>query len=133
LLRTLVRPHPTSSKAIGLLALTGLAAFSLTACGSSNGGSASSQSTTQQDCTAIANVLSDGPDPGADPVGYAEAQVLPLEQLKVAEPSLRQAVDALDSAYRKFSANDGADSARYAVKVSVAEKALNKICPNAAP
>ena len=48
-------------------------------------------SKTQQDCITVSDVLSDGPDPDADPVGYAQAQVLPLEELSISEPALRAA------------------------------------------
>src|SRR5580704_7962900 len=57
-------------------------------------------------CTAVADVLSDGPTLTADPVGYAEAQVLPLRQLKLSDPTLRRAVQQLDSAYAAFSASN---------------------------
>lgn len=81
----------------------------------------------------MADVLSDGPDPGADPVGYAEAQVLPLRQLKIAEPALREAVQKLGSAYEAFASSTGHASAADALKVSAAERVLNAICPGAAP
>jgi hypothetical protein len=118
---------------LGLLATTGLAAFALTSCGGNSSANASATAATQRACTNVTNVLANGPDPDADSVGYAEAQVLPLSQLSISNASLHKAIDQLDTAYREFSSNDGADSATYAVKVSAAEKALNKICPNAAP
>jgi len=118
---------------LGLLATTGLAAFALTGCGGNSPANASATSATQRACTNVTNVLANGPDPDADSVGYAEAQVLPLSQLSISKGSLHKAVARLDMAYREFSSNNGADSATYAVRVSAAEKALNKICPNAAP
>jgi hypothetical protein len=118
---------------LGLLATTGLAAFALTGCGGNSSANASATAATQHACTNVTNVLANGPDPDADSVGYAEAQVLPLSKLSISNSSLHKAIDRLDTAYREFSSNDGADSATYAVKVSAAEKALNKICPNAAP
>ena len=68
-----------------------------------------------------------------DAVGYAEAQVLPLRHLKLAEATLADAVDRLDSAYKSFSSTDGAKGTPEAVKMSAAEKAVNAICPDAAP
>jgi hypothetical protein len=107
-----------------------VAVIVLTGCGSAS--ASASATKTQQSCTAISAVLSDGPDPDADPVGYAQAQILPLEQLKVTEPALRQAVQNLVSAYKTFSSSSPATAAGDAVKVSEAEKALNAICPGAA-
>ena len=78
-------------------------------------------------------MLADGPDPDADPVGYAEAQVLPLRKLKLADGTLAHAVRQLDAAYKSFSSTDGARGTAAATEVSAAEKAVNAICPNAAP
>ena len=104
-----------------------LSATAVSACGSSSsaGGPA-----LQKGCTAVADVLSDGPDPGADPVGYAEAQVLPLRQLKLSSSKLRDAVDKLAYAYQAYASNGGRS---LAAKVSSEEKVLNAICPGAAP
>jgi hypothetical protein len=93
------------------------------------GSSAPSSKAIEQGCTNVADVLSDGPDSGADPVGYAQAQVLPLEQLQISETKLRQAVQNLDSAYRTFSSSGGKQGAS---QVSATESALNAICPGAA-
>ena len=82
-------------------------------------------------CTAVADVLADGPTLTADPVGYAEAQVLPLRQLKLSDPTLRRAVQQLDSAYTAFSAGNGSHKAKAAMKT--AEARVNAICPTAAP
>ncbi len=35
----------------------------------------------KQTCKQVEAVLSDGPDPEADPVGYAQAQILPLREI----------------------------------------------------
>jgi hypothetical protein len=120
-------------RTLGLLASTGLIAFTFSACGNSSSASSSSLSAKQQDCTAVSDVLADGPDPDADPAGYAEAQVLPLKQLKLADATLSQVVSRLDAAYTAFSATDGAKGTAAAIKVSAGERALNAICPNAAP
>lgn len=103
-------------------------------------GSASSQSSSislgtavQQDCTAVSDVLSDGPDDGADPVGYAEAQVLPLRQLTIGDATLHRAVLSLATAYEEFSTSTGPTRAAAALVVAKAENEVNKICPQAAP
>ena len=59
----------------------------------------------------------------SDPVGYAEAQVLPLHQLKLADGTLSHAVRQLDAAYKSFSSTNGAGGKPAAGKVSAAEKA----------
>lgn len=110
-----------------MLASSVLAATAVAACGSSSSAGASAQ---KQGCTAVANVLSDGPDPGDDPVGYAEAQVLPLHQLKLSDTKLRDVVDKLASAYQAYATNGGRSLAS---KVSSEENVLNAICPGAAP
>ena len=78
-------------------------ALTLTACGSASSQTSSTVSlgsAVQQACTSVADVLADGPDPGADPVGYAQAQVLPLRQLTISDATLHRAVLTLASAYR---------------------------------
>jgi len=105
----------------------------LSACGSTATPSASALGTPrEQACTAIADVLSDGPDAAADPVGYAEAQPLPLRRLRLDEPRLRAPVEALASAFQAYSATGGATVANKA-RVSKAEGDINAICPGAAP
>src|SRR5580658_9784510 len=37
-------------------------------------------------CRQVSAVLADGPDPDSDPVGYAEAQILPLRQVHTSDP-----------------------------------------------
>jgi hypothetical protein len=75
-------------------------------------------------------VLSDGPEPEADPVGYAQAQVLPLRQIDTPDQKLHEAIDRLASAYETFSANNGASSTKTAV--SAASKSVEGICPGVA-
>jgi len=120
-----------------VLALAALVALAVTACGSSSAPPSSRSSSAallgtpkQQYCVAVGDVLSDGPDPGADPVGYAQAQILPLRQLKIADAPLRRAVQALASAYQAFSSGNG-DSVS-TKQVSAAEKAVNALCPGVA-
>jgi hypothetical protein len=81
-------------------------------------------------CQEVAAVLSDGPDPGADPVGYAEAQIIQLRKLKLPDAKLEKAVRHLASAYQAYVEADGkSKGARAAVRK--AAKAVNTICPAA--
>jgi hypothetical protein len=110
-------------------------ALTVAACGSASSQSSSTVSlgtAIQQDCTSVADVLSDGPDPGADPVGYAQAQVLPLRQLTISDATLRSAVQSLASAYQQYSSSSGSTRAANAALVTKAENEVNKICPQAA-
>jgi len=120
-----------SAVLVGAVVLAG--AGLLSACGSSTTPSMALLGTPkEQACTAIADVLSDGPDPAADPVGYAEAQPLPLRRLRIADPRLRARVEALASAYQAYSATGGARAANKA-RVLKAEAEINAVCPGAAP
>lgn len=110
-----------------MLASGVLAATAVAACGSSASAGGAAQA---QGCTAVAAVLSNGPDPDVDPVGYAEAQVLPLHQLKLSGTILQDVVNKLGSAYKAYASNGGRP---LAAGVASEEKALNAICPGAAP
>ena len=111
-------------------------ALAVAACGSASSQTSSTTApgtAVQQDCTTISDVLSDGPDPGADPVGYAQAQVLPLRQLTISDATLHSAVLSLATAFEKFSTSTGPARAAAALVVAKAEDEVNKICPQAAP
>jgi hypothetical protein len=101
-------------------------ALAVSACGAS----ASATVSIDRPCNQVAAVLSDGPDPGADPVGYAAAQVLPLRQLKLPNGSVQKAAWALASAYRLFATTNGSAHAKRLV--AVASHALDVLCPGAA-
>jgi hypothetical protein len=103
----------------------------LLACGCGSSSASSATSATRNTCQLVSAVLSDGPDPGADPVGYAEAQILPLRQISSANPALRAAIGRLADAYQQFFASDGKSSAAKEA-VAVASSKLNSICPGAA-
>jgi hypothetical protein len=75
-------------------------------------------------------VLSDGPDPDADPVGYAEAQFGPLRQIHTQDTALRDAIGQLAAAYQEFFSTNGTNTAKEAV--AVASSKINSICPGAA-
>jgi hypothetical protein len=114
-----------------LIALA-LAVLLVSACGSavSAAASASSPAATENACRQVSAVLSDGPDPGADPVGYAEAQIIPLRQISTSGQALRAAIGQLADAYQEFFASNGASGAKEAV--AVAARKLDSICPGAA-
>ena len=109
-----------------------LLALAVSGCGSNSHSAALLGSKVQQDCTTVSDVLADGPDPDADKVGYAQAQVLPLEQLRVSEPDLQVAVKNLAAAYKAYSSSTGTAQDQAAVRISKAETAVNAICPGAA-
>ena len=74
--------------------------------------------------------LADGPDPGADAVGYAGAQIGPLHQIHTSDTSLQTAVDKLQAAYQQFYSSNGTGDAKQAV--SRASHSVNTFCPGAA-
>jgi hypothetical protein len=80
-------------------------------------------------CQQVSAVLSDGPDPGADPVGYAEAQILPLRQIQTSDRSLSAALVGLADAFQELYASGGSRSATRIVKT--ADSKLDAICPGA--
>jgi hypothetical protein len=120
-------------RGFALAALLGLPLWA-TACGSSSSGAAKSPGARPPSgvavaCQRVADVLSDGPDPGADPVGYALAQVLPLRQIKTSDAALKAAIDELAAAYESVYKTNAA--AGTAAAVTKADTAVDKICPGA--
>jgi hypothetical protein len=81
-------------------------------------------------CAHAGAALSDGPDPDADPVGYAEAQIKPLRAITTSDHALRTALSDLATAYAKVFDADGKNAAA-AKAVVAASKKLNAICPGA--
>jgi hypothetical protein len=116
------------------LAVAALAAAGLTACSSAASTSQATASnaadTVSATCQLVSAVLSDGPDPDADPVGYAEAQVSSLRGISAHDTALRDAIGGLADAYEGFFTSNGSKSAKQAV--ATASNAVNKICPGAA-
>jgi hypothetical protein len=82
-------------------------------------------------CQRVTAVLSNGPDPDADPVGYAQAQVMQLRRIKLSNKHLRRSVRELATAYAAYSKSDGKSKPAKA-EVKNAVKAVNAICPGAA-
>jgi hypothetical protein len=117
--------------AVLALALLGLSAL-LGACASPVPASRpASAAAVRATCTQVSAVLSDGPDPDADPVGYAEAQILPLGQIRTSDAQLRAAIGKLASAYQAFFDSNGSSSAAK-LAVAAASKRVNSLCPGAA-
>ncbi len=80
-------------------------------------------------CQAVSAALANGPDPRVDPVGYAEAQVLPLRDITTSNAGLHTAVLQLSSAYQSFYQENGAASSKKLV--SAAAKNVDHYCPGA--
>jgi hypothetical protein len=106
-----------------------LCAGLLTACGSSVGSSPQSSTAAKAACQQISAVLSNGPDPEADPVGYALAQIRPLGAISVhSDATLQAAIHHLASAYQTFYDDSGkGKSAKQAI--NAAAKSINDLCP----
>jgi hypothetical protein len=128
-----VRSRPWRPAAVAGFAA--VAIIGLAGCGSASSPAPNTKllgTTQQQECTSVADVLSDGPDPGADPVGYAQAQVLPLRQLRLTDASLSRSVKALAGAYQAYATSAGSARKSAAGQVTKAAAAVNAICPGAA-
>lgn len=106
--------------AIALVVLLG-------ACGSSSKPEPSSAQIKKQTCEQIEAALADGPDPEADPVGHAQAQILPLREIHTSDGALHRAIETLAAAYRSFSSTEGSSAAKSAV--STAGKTIEHLCP----
>jgi hypothetical protein len=135
-----IRHHhapPARQALIRASAGTAVAFVALTAaaCGSASSQASSTAvlgAAVQQACTIISDVLADGPDPDVDPVGYAQAQVLPLRKLTIGDATLQRAVLTLASAYQMLSTSTASTTAAAKQAVSRAENEVNEICPQAA-
>jgi hypothetical protein len=112
------------------LLVVAVLAVAASACGSPAGTAGPSASVLASTCEHVDAVLSDGPDPAADPVGYAEAQISPLRQITTSDASLRRAIARLASAYQTFYENNGAGKAR--AEVESATKEVGATCPGVA-
>jgi hypothetical protein len=115
---------------LGLSALLGACSSSAASSGSAAAGTASTTAV-HATCAQVGAVLSDGPDPDSDPVGYAEAQILPLGQIHTSDAQLRAAIGKLAGAYRTFFDSNG-NSASAKLAVAAASKRISSFCPGAA-
>jgi hypothetical protein len=124
----LTSPGRGAARLLGLSAAA--AGLLLTGCSSSSGGTSVTALPTPTICTQIGGVLGNGPDPDADPVGYAEAQIRPLAEIHSSQPGLQDALDALDIAFRhEF---DEKASAPSKAEVRAAQHRVDSLCPGAA-
>lgn len=118
-----------------LLALVAVAAAVplWAACGSASAGGGGAQAKAPAGlCQQIFGVLSDGPDPGADPVGYALSQINELREIHTSDRSIGATLTGLVAADRALVSSDGSD--RSASKaIAKDDDAINKVCPGVAP
>jgi hypothetical protein len=102
------------------------------ACGSSDsGGGAASAHAPTAVCQKILAVLSDGPDPDADPVGYALSQILPLGQIHSSDQAVSRTLHSLIAADQALVKSNGADK-RAKADIKKADNSLNTACPGVA-
>jgi hypothetical protein len=80
-------------------------------------------------CQKVSATLSDGPDPDADPIGHAQAQVLPLRAIHTSDQDLQSAIDDLSKAYQSFVTDNGDAAAKKGV--TTAEQHVDAFCPGA--
>jgi hypothetical protein len=107
-------------------------ALAAAACGSTSAAKPPSTPNTASiaaTCQQVGATLADGPDPDADPVGYALAQIKPLRAIQTSEASLRSAIADLASAYQSFYDDNGTKVA--IALVTSAGNRLDKFCPGA--
>jgi hypothetical protein len=122
----------TTALSTTMLALTVL----VSACGSSGhaaartDAAAAGTSAMQQTCLQVDAVLSDGPDPGADPLGYAQAQILPLQQIHARDQTLGTAISTLAGAYQSYYDAHGAGTTVTSA-LNTAINRINSLCPGA--
>jgi hypothetical protein len=104
-------------------------AVTLVACGTTSAHPVTRQAVSIT-CHKVSAVLSDGPDPAVDPVGYALAQVKPLRQIHAADQQLARVIDQLADAYQKVYSSDNSKAAKHAAAKALAS--VNHLCPGAA-
>ena len=99
--------------------------------GYQRGGAAAAATAPQALCQQLNGVLADGPDPDADPVGYAFSQIEPLQAIHSSDSSAVHEVSKLISADQAFYNSNGSDKAA-ATAIKKADASLNKVCPGVA-
>jgi hypothetical protein len=109
---------------------SGPAASAVATAGPAAPQTAAPQTAAQQACQQVSDVLADGPDPDADPVGHAEAQILPLRQIRTPDAAIGLAIAGLADAYSGYLAVNGAGKAATATLTTAINK-INSLCPDA--
>jgi hypothetical protein len=109
-----------------------LAACSSGASGGGGGGGAALAKAPSGVCQQLNAVFSDGPDPDADPVGYALSQILPLRDLHSSDTDLMATVSKLETDDEDLVKANGADKLA-AAAIKKDDKAINSACPGVAP
>jgi extracellular solute-binding protein len=125
-----LKAHPRLTRGMPAALVAGLAIAAVTASGAS-ALQAHYKAPINAPCQRVTAVLSNGPDPDADPVGYAQAQVIQLRKIKLSDKKLRNSVRELAAAYAAYSKSDGKSKPAKA-EVKKAVKAVNAICAGAA-
>ena len=83
-------------------------------------------------CEKLNAVFSDGPDPDADPVGYALSQILPLGDVHTTDRTVRTDLTKLIAADRALVQSNGKDhTAKAGIKKD--DHLVNEACPGVAP
>ena len=126
-----LNPKRRPLQLVGVAVLIGAGSLALTACssgGSSGGSGGAAAAAPQALCQQLNAVLSDGPDPAADPVGYALSQIEPLQAIHSSDSSAMRGVSQLISADQAFYHSNGSDKAA-ATAIEKADTLLNKACP----
>ncbi len=86
-------------------------------------------------CAQLLAVFSDGPDPDADPVGYALSQIKPLGEVRSsahsAQPTLTT-IRTLIAADKALVGSKGSDHSA-TVTIKKADDRVNDACPGVAP
>jgi hypothetical protein len=83
--------------------------------------------TSSSTCHKVAATLAEGPNPVANPLGYAKAQVRPLEGIATSNAGLRDAIEQLSAAYERYFSHGGARFAQREVRD--ATMSLHQYCP----
>ncbi len=115
-----------------LVAPLALAACSSGASGGSVGGGAARAEAPDVLCQQLNAVFADGPDPDADPVGYALSQILPLQSVHSSDSAVMSTVGRLVVADQDLVKSNGDDKPA-AAAIKKADHTINEACPGVAP
>jgi len=82
-------------------------------------------------CQTLNGIFSDGPDPDADPVGYALSQIKGLQAIHTADHAVSSAVRTLVAADQALVSSNGSDHAATST-IKKADARINTSCPGVA-